>query len=235
MAIRLPTGATWRQHEAATRHLCCGCQWFDTSALLQDIARRGEAGQRCLVACADDVETCFASPWVVPLIPPSVVLKFRGCRSVAGALPAPSAANASEASMLSDRESQFLTERRIAHLATADQGAIPHVVPVCFVLVEPALYITIDQKPKRGPVTALKRLRNIAENPRVAIVVDHYEEDWARLGWVMLQGRAEILAPRPRTRSGAGLTASPIPSAERHAHRRSSGHSRPHRTRDELG
>ena len=99
--------------------------------------------------------------------------------------------------MLSDRESQFLTERRIAHLATADQGANPHVVPVCFVLVEPALYITIDQKPKRGPVTALKRLRNIAENPRVAIVVDHYEEDWARLGWVMLQGRAEILGHGP--------------------------------------
>jgi PPOX class probable F420-dependent enzyme len=99
--------------------------------------------------------------------------------------------------MLSDRESQFLAERRIAHLATADQGAIPHVVPVCFVLVEPSLYITIDQKPKRGPVTALKRLRNIAENPRVAIVVDHYEEDWARLGWVLLQGWAEILGHGP--------------------------------------
>jgi PPOX class probable F420-dependent enzyme len=99
--------------------------------------------------------------------------------------------------MLSDRESRFLAKRRIGHLATADQGAIPHVVPVCFVLVEASLYMTIDQKPKRGPVTALKRLRNIAENPRVAIVVDRYEEDWARLGWVMLQGRAEILAHGP--------------------------------------
>ncbi|MEJ0071803.1 MAG: TIGR03668 family PPOX class F420-dependent oxidoreductase [Pseudomonadota bacterium] len=68
---------------------------------------------------------------------------------------------------------------------------MPHVVPVCFVLAEAALYITIDQKPKRG--ARLKRLRNIAENPVVAVVVDRYDEDWTRLGWVMLRGPAEIL------------------------------------------
>ena len=55
------------------------------------------------------------------------------------------------------------------------------------------LYITIDEKPKRHSSTALKRLRNIAENPPVAVVVDRYDEDWAMLGWVMLHGRAEIL------------------------------------------
>ena len=95
--------------------------------------------------------------------------------------------------MLSDGERRFLAHRRIAHLATADARAVPHVVPVCFAMSEGTLYITIDEKPKRQPGTALKRLRNIVENPAVAVVVDRYDEDWALLGWVMLRGRAEIL------------------------------------------
>jgi len=40
----------------------------------------------------------------------------------------------------------------------------------------------------------LKRVRNILENPQAAFVVDHYDEDWRRLGWIMLRGRAEILS-----------------------------------------
>jgi PPOX class probable F420-dependent enzyme len=98
-----------------------------------------------------------------------------------------------EASMLSEDELRFLADRRIAHLATADKRAVPHVVPVCFALAEGTLYITIDEKPKRQSGTALKRLRNIIENPTVAVIADRYDEDWARLGWVMLRGRAEIL------------------------------------------
>jgi PPOX class probable F420-dependent enzyme len=93
---------------------------------------------------------------------------------------------------LSDGQRRFLAQQRIAHLATADRGAVPHVVPVCFAVAAETLYITIDEKPKRRPATALKRLKNIAENPAVAVIVDRYDEDWARLGWVMLRGRAEI-------------------------------------------
>src|SRR5262245_402026 len=96
--------------------------------------------------------------------------------------------------MLSDREFRFVAERRVAHLATADKDAIPHVVPVCFVVSATTLYVTIDEKPKRRPARLLKRLRNIADNPQVAVIVDRYEEDWGRLGWVMLKGPAEILA-----------------------------------------
>jgi PPOX class probable F420-dependent enzyme len=70
---------------------------------------------------------------------------------------------------------------------------MPHVVPVCFAISDGTLYITIDEKPKRRSGKPLKRLRNIAENPAVAVVVDRYDEDWAMLGWVMLHGRAEIL------------------------------------------
>jgi PPOX class probable F420-dependent enzyme len=96
--------------------------------------------------------------------------------------------------MLSEGERRFLSERRVAHLATADARAVPHVVPVCFALSQSTLYITIDEKPKRTPGTALKRLRNIAQNAAVAVIADRYDEDWALLGWVMLRGRADILA-----------------------------------------
>jgi PPOX class probable F420-dependent enzyme len=95
--------------------------------------------------------------------------------------------------MLSARQRHFIDTRRVAHLATADGQAVPHVVPVCFGLAEDVLYITIDQKPKRDGGRPLKRLRNIADNPRVAVVFDRYDEDWRRLAWVMLHGRAEIL------------------------------------------
>jgi len=100
--------------------------------------------------------------------------------------------------MLSNVERRFLAHQRIAHLATADRRAVPHVVPVCFAILKRTLYITIDDKPKRVSGTALKRLRNITENPAVAVVVDRYDEDWTRLGWVMLRGRAEILSEGSR-------------------------------------
>ena len=113
--------------------------------------------------------------------------------------------------MLSDDERRFLAHQRIAHLATADHRAVPHVVPVCFAMAEQALYVTIDEKPKRRPVTALKRLRNIAENPAVAVIVDHYDEDWTRLGWVMLRGRAEILREGKEHRHAQTLLRSRYP------------------------
>jgi len=94
--------------------------------------------------------------------------------------------------MLSEHQARFLASRRVGHLATADARATPHLVPVCFVVSEGALYITIDQKPK-GDVRALKRLRNITENPVASFVADRWDEDWSRLGWVMLRGPAQIL------------------------------------------
>jgi PPOX class probable F420-dependent enzyme len=94
--------------------------------------------------------------------------------------------------MLSEQQARFLDSRRVGHLATADAQGAPYLVPVCFVVSEGALYITIDQKPKGDP-RGLKRLKNIIENPVAAFVADRYDEDWARLGWVMLRGPAQIL------------------------------------------
>lgn len=98
---------------------------------------------------------------------------------------------------LSAPQRHFINRQRIGHLATAERGGGPHVVPVCFGLSEDRLYITIDRKPKRDRGRPLKRLGNIAENPQAAIVFDRYDEDWRRLAWVMLRGRAEILTVGP--------------------------------------
>ena len=80
----------------------------------------------------------------------------------------------------------------MGRLATIEPDGTPHAVPVCYGVTASSLYITIDEKPKRHDVP-LKRLRNIAANPRAAVVVDRWDEDWARLAWVMLTGSAEIL------------------------------------------
>jgi PPOX class probable F420-dependent enzyme len=95
--------------------------------------------------------------------------------------------------MLSDAQRRFVDQSRVAHLATADRHGAPHLVPVCFCLDGLSLYITVDEKPKRTDIP-LKRLRNIQENPAVAVTIDRWDEDWTRLGWVMLRGPAEILS-----------------------------------------
>jgi PPOX class probable F420-dependent enzyme len=98
--------------------------------------------------------------------------------------------------MLSERQSRFLEESRVGHLATADRNGVPHLIPVCYALDDRTLYITVDEKPKRRDIP-LKRVRNILENPEAAFIVDRWDEDWSRLGWVMLRGPAEILAAGP--------------------------------------
>jgi PPOX class probable F420-dependent enzyme len=95
--------------------------------------------------------------------------------------------------MLTDRQRAFLASQRVARLATADAAGRPHVVPICYALIRDEVYFTIDEKPKKKP-TALKRLANLRANPFAALVVDRYDEDWSRLGWVMVRGSAKILA-----------------------------------------
>ena len=94
--------------------------------------------------------------------------------------------------MLTLAQLDFLDAGRVAHLATLSASGEPHVVPVCYACAGAALYVTIDDKPKRRDVP-LKRLRNIMANPSVAVTVDRWDEDWTRLAWVMLRGSAEIL------------------------------------------
>lgn len=92
------------------------------------------------------------------------------------------------------RVREFLKLARVAHLATADAAGVPHNVPLCFWYDDAAhLYFVIDLKPKRMTGTGLKRMRNLAENPQVALIVDHYEEEWSYLAYVLVHGAARIV------------------------------------------
>jgi PPOX class probable F420-dependent enzyme len=101
---------------------------------------------------------------------------------------------------------ELLRTARVGRLATATASGRPHVVPVCFALIGDRLYWAVDAKPKR--TRELRRLRNIAENPRVSLVVDVWDEDWSRLAWVMVEGAAAVVEDGPeRAQAIAALVA----------------------------
>jgi PPOX class probable F420-dependent enzyme len=81
---------------------------------------------------------------------------------------------------------------RVARLATVGATGRPHLVPVVFALDGDVVFSAVDAKPKR--TTALKRLENIAANPRVALLADHYDEDWDALWWARADGIARVAA-----------------------------------------
>jgi len=107
---------------------------------------------------------------------------------------------------LSASARELLATSRIGHLATSDQYARPHVVPIVFVWRDDVLYTPLDRKPKRDDDWhALRRVRNIETNGRVAIVVDRYDEDWSHLAWVMVEGVATILESGDERDAAAAL------------------------------
>ena len=88
---------------------------------------------------------------------------------------------------------RFIRSARVARLATADRKGRPHAVPICFALDGKALYSPIDEKPKKSSPLKLKRIKNIRANSDVAVVIDHYDENWKKLAYVLITGRATIL------------------------------------------
>ena len=94
---------------------------------------------------------------------------------------------------LSPAQDRFLRSARTAHLATADAKGRPQVVPVCFVFDGQAIYSVLDAKPKTTPLRQLRRVKNILANPQVSLVVDHYEENWDKLQYILVSGDAELL------------------------------------------
>ncbi len=88
----------------------------------------------------------------------------------------------------------FVDAQRIARLATVDDRGRPHVVPICFARTGDVVYSVIDEKPKRGDYMRLRRLRNIASNPNVQVLLDVYDDaDWSRLRYLQLRGRARLI------------------------------------------
>ncbi|MCZ6485261.1 MAG: TIGR03668 family PPOX class F420-dependent oxidoreductase [Acidobacteria bacterium] len=108
-------------------------------------------------------------------------------------------------SALTQKEKDFISAGRVAHLATTDARGRPLVVPICYAFHGIDLYSSIDEKPKKVSPLLLERIRNIRENPYVSIVVDRYEEDWSRLAYVLIRGRARILTPGPRHKKAVDL------------------------------
>lgn len=83
----------------------------------------------------------------------------------------------------------------MARLATVDADGAPHIVPVTFALDGGRIVMAVDAKPKRG--TRLRRLANVAANPRVSLLVDEYDEDWDRLWWARADGVGRVVDDGP--------------------------------------
>jgi PPOX class probable F420-dependent enzyme len=93
------------------------------------------------------------------------------------------------------RMRQLVATARVGRLATLAPGGRLHLVPICFALDGDVLYSAVDEKPKRS--RRLQRMENVRAHPEVAVLVDHYEEDWSRLWWVRLRGRARVVEDGP--------------------------------------
>lgn len=99
----------------------------------------------------------------------------------------------------------MLREGRVARLGTVSADGQPLVVPVCYAFDGRLCYSAIDAKPKRVAGRALARVRNIEANPRVSLTVDHWDEEWTRLRYVIVQGRATMLSEGDELARGVEL------------------------------
>lgn len=106
--------------------------------------------------------------------------------------------------MTPDEARSLFATARVARLATADARGRPHLVPITFAAAGDRIYSAVDDKPKR--TTALRRLANVAANPRVAVLADHYSDDWRTLWWVRADGTGRVLAfEEPEARDAVAL------------------------------
>ena len=115
---------------------------------------------------------------------------------------------------MTDWESKFISEQRVARLATVDASGQPAVIPIVFAFDGAALFTPLDAKPKRVAADQLQRVRNISANPSVAVIIDSYSEDWARLAWVHVRGRARIITNGDEYITGITLLGAKYPQYE---------------------
>ena len=88
---------------------------------------------------------------------------------------------------------KILKNARVGRLATLDDKNQPHIVPICFVYDGKLLYTAVDRKPKRVSRERLVRLRNIRAVPRIALLIDEYDDDWTKLWYVLIRGKAKLI------------------------------------------
>ena len=115
--------------------------------------------------------------------------------------------------MTPEQARERFTAARVARLATADAAGRPHLVPIVFAVDGDRVYSVVDAKPKR--TGALRRLANVRENPAVALLVDHFDEDWSALWWVRAEGEARVLeADEAEARQAVALLAERYPQQQ---------------------
>lgn len=107
-----------------------------------------------------------------------------------------------------------LAQSRVARLATVDEAGTPHLVPLVFAVDADRIVSAVDHKPKT--TTDLKRLRNIAANPSVALLVDHYDDDWSQLWWVRADCQARLIETGPEWEAAVELLANKYPHYRGH-------------------
>lgn len=108
-----------------------------------------------------------------------------------------------------DEARRRLGSARVARLATVTAGGRPHIVPITFAVDGDVVYTAVDAKPKTTP--RLRRLSNIRGNPSVAVLADHYDEDWSALWWVRADGEASIIEDPAEMAAPARLLADRYP------------------------
>ncbi|MFI5272508.1 MAG: TIGR03668 family PPOX class F420-dependent oxidoreductase [Ktedonobacterales bacterium] len=102
---------------------------------------------------------------------------------------------AERARLMSAAEAAFVAAQRVARLATADTQGQPVAVPVCFASDGEHFYTPVDEKPKRVAAAALRRVRNVEARGEASLLFDRYDDDWSRLGYVLVRGRARVAPP----------------------------------------
>src|SRR5947207_12448334 len=98
-------------------------------------------------------------------------------------------------STLTTTEQAFVQRQRAARLATADENGHPTLIPICYAFDGRVFYTPLDEKPKSVPGTQLKRVRNIEARHEAALLIDQYSDDWSQLGYLLVRGKAELIAP----------------------------------------
>jgi PPOX class probable F420-dependent enzyme len=101
--------------------------------------------------------------------------------------------NMTNRTTLTETEIIFTNTQRVARLATSDLDGHPHIVPVCYAFDGTHFYIPLDEKPKKVHESRLRRVRNIEARHEASLLIDQYDDDWSRLGYVLVHGRAGLI------------------------------------------
>ncbi len=115
---------------------------------------------------------------------------------------------------MTDWEFKFISEQRVARMATVDACGQPSVIPIVYAFDAAVFFTPLDAKPKRVAADQLQRVRNINANPNVAIIIDSYSEDWRHLAWVHVRGRARIISTGGEYTNGITLLVAKYPQYE---------------------